>query len=149
MDSTQPLVLSGSILIDEAGKICLLHRIKHNHYETPGGKVDSDDAHDILNPSISELEVTARRELAEEVAHTIDIVSMEYFTSVPFTIPDGRKAIAYKFIVHVKGIVAVNVAEGTLFDKVGNFLVDELDDVKLSPDLELILPQLQKKLSHH
>jgi len=146
-DGSNPLILSGTILVNEHKKICLLYRMKHAHYETPGGKVDPEDAVDPENPSLEELEVAARRELAEEVGPSIEIHSFKYFDSVRFTIPDGRDAIAHKFIANVSGDISVNIAEGNLFDKVGVFSLDELDNIKLSPDLQILLHRLMNRFS--
>ena len=124
------LILSRNIIINNSKEIYLLFRKKHNHYETPGGKVENDE----------DLKETARRELIEEVKG-IEIVSMEYFGKALFTIPDVRKALAYKFITKIKGKPVPNEK---IFDvKKSKWLpFQELEKENISPDLKLFLPKL-------
>ncbi len=130
----EELVLSGCLVINPAGEIYLLFRKKHKHYETPGGKVDPGE----------ELKETALRELFEEVSgiRKEDIKSIEYFTSVRFIIPDGRRAIAHKFIIRLNKNLNLKPNEEIFDEKKSRFIpMDEflkLGD-QLSPDLKILV----------
>ncbi|MCF7866896.1 NUDIX domain-containing protein [Candidatus Woesearchaeota archaeon] len=125
------IVLSGNIILNDDYRIYLLFRNKHAHYETPGGKLEENES----------LEETAKRELLEEVSG-INVISMDYFGSVAFLIPDGRKAIAHKFITKIKGNPYPNE---TLFDKDKSKWINlsDLEKEPISPDLKLFLPKLK------
>lgn len=139
-------MLSGNIILNENNEIYLLFRNKHQHYETPGGKVEGNECEDIENPTKDELMSVAKRELLEEISGIEEIKSMDYFDNVEFTIPDGRKATAHKFITRVTGELE---PKEDLFDKEKSrwFRISELDDVKISPDLALLLFKLKEKFA--
>ena len=127
------IILSGNLIINDNKEIYLLFRNDHGFYETPGGKVREGE----------ELKDAAKRELLEEVAEIKEIVSMEYFTSIKFIIPDGRTAIANKFITQIKGNLSAK--EEDLFDKDKSRWISlkELENYSLSPDLILLLPKIK------
>jgi 8-oxo-dGTP pyrophosphatase MutT (NUDIX family) len=67
------LRLAGCILINSRGHILLLHRIKRDQWEIPGGKID-----EIVNGQIvrsgATAEATVERELKEELCVDVEIV---------------------------------------------------------------------------
>lgn len=134
------IVLSGNIIIKDK-QILLLFRKSHQHWETPGGKVNRKES---LNeePSLEELKLVAERELMEEVLG-IQIISMEYFGNVHFVIPDGREAIANKFLVEIEG--NPKIGEPEIFSKLEWLSLDKIKDYKISPDLKLFLDEIFKK----
>lgn len=140
------IILSGNIILNDNKEIYLLFRNKHKHYETPGGKVEENECEDVENPTKDELMSVAKRELLEEISGIEEIESMEYFDNIKFTIPDGRKATAYKFVTRVSGNIE---PKEDLFDKEKSkwFKISELDEIKISPDLELLLYKLKEKLT--
>lgn len=142
------IILSGNIILNENNEIYLLFRNKHKHYETPGGKVEEDECVDFENPTKDELKIVAKRELLEEISGIKEIKSMEYFDCVEFIIPDGRNAIAHKFITKIIGDIMPKEA---LFDKEKSkwFKISELENVKISPDLELLLYKLKQKINNN
>lgn len=143
----EKLILSGCILLNGNNEIILLHRIKHDHYETPGGKIDPEECIDFKNPTIEELKKAALRELSEEISNTIEIEKPIYLDKIEFTIPDGRESIAHKFLVKIKyGIPKVNSNETDIFDHCKSIPINELVNYKLSPDLKLFLPELKNIL---
>lgn len=137
------IILSGNLIINDKKEIYLLYRIKQQFYETPGGKVKVSECTDINNPTMTELQQTAQRELLEEVGGIQEIISIRYFDKIQFTVPDGRSAIAYKFITTVKGKLFPNEE---IFDKEksGYIAIDKLSEFSLSPDLKKLLPKIQK-----
>lgn len=137
------LTLSGNLIINDNQEIYLLYRKDHSFYETPGGKVKPEECVNKKHPTIQELRTTAQRELIEEVAGIKEVVSMEYFDKVEFKTPDGRTAIANKFITKVKGNLS---PKEDLFDKEKSrwLKIKELKNHPLSPDLKLILPKINE-----
>ncbi len=83
----EPIQLSGCAIIKE-GKLLLLWKNKHSHYEFPGGKV---------NPG-ENLEDAARRETKEEIACDVEI--MRYDGYKQFTI-EGRIFQSHKFLAAI------------------------------------------------
>jgi 8-oxo-dGTP pyrophosphatase MutT (NUDIX family) len=135
------LLLSGNLIINDKKEIYLLYRNDHLFYETPGGKVKPEECQDYSNPTIEELEMVARRELQEEVAGIESIIALSYFKSVEFHTPDGREALAHKFIIRVKGLLHPK-EKGFDKEKSRWIPVRELYKYPLSPDLKLLVPAL-------
>jgi len=136
------LILSGCLIINNSGEVLLLYRKDHHHYETPGGKVDTKECKDPDNPSREELAKTAGRELHEELGNDIKVSKLEYFGSVEFLVPDGRKAVANKFVTKIlSGRPKIN--EPDVFEKFDFLPVERLGDYPISPDLKLLLPKLK------
>jgi 8-oxo-dGTP diphosphatase len=67
--------LSGCVIVDN-GKILLLWKKKHNHYELPGGKTKENET----------IEQTARRETREEIG--CDVIFKKYIGYYDFQIND-------------------------------------------------------------
>jgi len=141
------IILSGNIIINATKEIYLLWRTKHSHYETPGGKIKPEECKNFSNPTIEELKNAAKRELIEEVEN-IEIISMEYFDKIKFTIPDGRKAIAYKFITK---IIGTPTPAEDIFDKEKSkwIKIEDVEGNLLSPDLKIIFPKFKEYLKRN
>lgn len=139
------IVLSGGLIINEEKELLLLYRDKHEHYETPGGKVELEKCQDPENPSIEELKRDAKREILEELGQEIILSELKYFGKVEFTIPDGRKATANKFTTRIiSGKPRLNEPE--LFSKLDYLPIKNLENYPISPDLKLLLPKIKEKL---
>ena len=137
------ILLSGCLVINNKKEILLLYRTKHKHYETPGGKVDLEECSNKINPSKNDLAKTAERELYEELGKNIKIEKLKYFCKIKFTIPDGRKAVAYKFITKiVSGKPILN--EPDIFSRFDYLPIENLEKYPISPDLKLILLKLKE-----
>lgn len=134
------IILSGNIIVNNNQEILLLKRKDHNHYETPGGKVEKSEMADGLNETV--LKETAKRELFEELGKQIQVKRMEYFGSVEFKIPGKEiQATAHKFITEISGKPVINEPE--LFSKMEWIHESELDNKPLSPDLKLLVKQIK------
>jgi len=126
-------ILSGCLVLNNKKEILLLYKDKWKHYETPGGKVDIDECSNPENPTIEDLRKTAERELFEEVQGII-VQELEYFGNIKFKIPNGREAVAHKFLArYLSGEPKVNEPE--TFSKVEWISIKELTKYNLSPDL--------------
>ncbi len=137
----QKIVLSGCIILNEKRELLLLYRKKHQHYETPGGKVRVEECYDKENPSIEELKKTAERETYEELGDDIKLDDLKYFGKVEFVIPDGRKAISHKFVTRItEGLPKVNEPE--IFERFDWIPSITLGERPLSPDLILFMKKI-------
>ena len=95
------LILSGCLVINNNKEVLLLYRKDHKHYETPGGKVNLEEFSNHDEPTLKDLAKAAERELYEELGRNIKVEKLIYFDNVEFEIPDGRLAIANKFVTKI------------------------------------------------
>jgi len=129
------LVLVSCIVVNDKKEILLLYRRDHKHYETPGGKLQLQE----------KLEEAAEREFQEELGKNVKIESLKLFSKVEFIIPDGRKAIAYKFITKIIS-GKLEIREPAIFSKFKWFPIQNLEKYPISPDLKIILPKLKESI---
>lgn len=135
------LLLAGVLLVNDDNEICLLYRKDHQHYETPGGKVDPTDHPGSETPTFEQIRNAAQRELSEELGQQMVYSELAYFGAVDFAIPDGRRAVATKFLCKFEG-GAPKVGEPETFSHFKFIPITELESYPLSPDLKLLLPRL-------
>jgi len=126
------LVLVSCLVVNDKKEILLLYRKDHKHWETPGGKPEKDE----------NLEDAANRELHEELGN-VKTSHLKLFTKVEFTVPDGRKAIAHKFITKIISGTP-RIQEPEIFEKCQYLPINNLEDSPISPDLKIILPKLKE-----
>lgn len=138
------IVLSGCLVLNDQNQVLLLYRPEHKHYETPGGKVRVDDCKDFRNVNLFDLEKTALRELYEEIGE-VNVSKLVYFGNVKFVIPNGRLAIANKFVVRILS-GKPKIMEPEIFSRLDYISIDKLKDHSLSPDLRLLLSEIKKRL---
>lgn len=137
------LILSGCLVINDKKEVLLLFRTKHRHYETPGGKVNPAECKNPPNPSEEDLAKTAERETYEELGKGIKLGKLKYFGKTEFTIPDGRLAVANKFLTRI--ILGKPVlAEPELFSEIKWLPLEKLEQYPVSPDLKLLAPRLKE-----
>ena len=86
---------------------------------------------------------TAEREAYEELGNGIKLKNLKYFGNVEFTIPDGRLAIANKFLTEIITGNPKNNEED-IFSKIEYLPIQTLERYPLSPDLKLLLPKLKE-----
>lgn len=142
-EKDKKVVLSGNLIVNERKEILLLFRMKHGHWETPGGKVELDEVRVWDNPKVEELKKTAQRELSEELGKEVKASVEDYFGSIEFTIPDGRKAVVHKFVTRIVGGFPV-LNEPENFSKMEYLPIAKLEEYPLSPDLKILLPEIKK-----
>jgi len=142
MEIKKRLLLSGCLILNDNNEVLLLYKKQHKHYETPGGKVEIGELSDPKNPTIAELAKTAKRELYEEIGANVKIKELEYFGKVEFTIPDGRLAIANKFLTKIiSGTPIINEPE--IFERFDYLPIQRLEEYPISPDLKLLVNKLK------
>ncbi len=135
------LPLSALLILNNKHELLLVHRKDHDWYETAGGKVDPKDCANYPTITQEDLLRTATRELHEELGTSIVLEQPSYFGNVEFDLPDGRHAVAHKFLVkYVSGKALVQ--EPDLFTHARWISLVQLQTVQLSPDLGILLPQL-------
>ena len=138
------IILSGCLILKD-NSLLLLYQSKHRHFETPGGKVEFNECENPEDPTEDDLKRTAERETYEELGDKIKLKDPEYFANTAFTIPDGRRAVAHKFLTKIiSGEPIVNEPEN--FDRLEFLPVKNLEDFPISPDLKILLPQIKEKL---
>lgn len=139
------LILSGCLVINDNRELLLLYRKDHKHYETPGGKVHIEECSNPDEPTLDDLAKAAERELYEELGSDIKVKKLSYFGNVQFKIPDGRLAIANKFVTTIiSGTPKIN--EPDIFERFDYLPISQLEKYNISPDLKLLLPELKSKL---
>jgi 8-oxo-dGTP pyrophosphatase MutT (NUDIX family) len=137
------LVLSGCFIINDKKELLLLYRFDNNYYETPGGKVELSECENKIIPTIKDLEKTALREVFEELGKDIKLAKLNYFGNISFSIPNGKEAIANKFITKIiSGNSKIN--EPKTFSKLDYLPINKLENYPISPDLKLFLPKLKE-----
>lgn len=137
------LILSGCLVINDKREVLLLYRINHQHYETPGGKINPEECSDPKNPTIEDLAKTAERELHEELGDDIGVEKLEYFGNIEFTIPDGRAAVAHKFTTRITSGTP-RITEPDTFSRLDYLPIARLEQYSISPDLKLLLPRIKE-----
>lgn len=136
------IVLSGCLITNDKKEVLLLFRKDHNHYETPGGKVRLKKCEKPGIVTNEDLEKTAKRELHEELGGNIKVGKLQYFGEIEFIIPDGRLAIAHKFITRIIS-GKPRICEPELFSKLDYLPISHLENYPISPDLKRLLPELK------
>lgn len=140
------LVVVSNIVLNKNNEILLLFRKDHAWFETPGGKVEESDCANPLLPTSEDFHRAADRELREEVGSDFRAGKFSLFVRIEFTLPDGRKLVAYKFTrPHVSG--EPRVVETTRFSHVKWVPLLTIESFPLSPDLKELVPKL-KTLIH-
>lgn len=137
------IILSGCLVINDKKEVLLLYRKDHHHYETPGGKVDPEECTNPDNPTIEDLAKTAERELHEELGEDLKIQKPKYFGKAEFTIPDGRRAVANKFLTKIISGTP-KITEPELFSEFDYLPIGRLEEYPLSPDLKILLPKIKE-----
>jgi len=141
----ESIILSGCLIINDKKEILLLYKKDHDHYETPGGKVHLDECSNPEQPSEEDLAKAARREAYEELGSEMELDKLKYFGNVKFIIPNGKQAIANKFITTIiSGEPKLNEPE--IFSKFKWISIDNLDKYPISPDLKLLLSDLKRNI---
>lgn len=137
------IILSGCLVVNDKREILLLYRKDHKHYETPGGKVRLNECIDPDSPEIADFARCAERELYEELGDEIKILELKYFCNVEFKVPDGRTAIAYKFLTKIIS-GKPRLAEADLFSGFSWIPIESIEDYPVSPDLKLLTSKLKE-----
>lgn len=134
--------LSGMLIYNDKEEVMLLHRIDHDHYETPGGKVDDLDCKNPKKPTEKDYRNAAIRETFEEAGQEFIFEDPEYVGNVTFLKPKGKEAIAHKFKTRIV-FGKPEIKEPKTFDKIKWFSKEELEkeNSKISNDLKLFLKE--------
>jgi 8-oxo-dGTP diphosphatase len=113
--------LAGCVIIKDE-KLLLLHKLKENHYEFPGGKVQKGEV----------LWDTATREAKEEIGCDVDAVT--YIGYYDFA-HDNKELRSHLFYTSInKGIPAI---QETGFDELIWMPLSKFNEYKLAPNVQL------------
>lgn len=118
----EQIQLSGCAIIED-GKLLLLWRKKHGHYEFPGGKVKSGES----------LERAAARETKEEIGCDVEIE--KYIGYENFYI-DNRDFRSHKYLAKIKNGHAPRVMEEELFGEIFWLPIKEYKKYAVAPNVK-------------
>jgi ADP-ribose pyrophosphatase YjhB (NUDIX family) len=117
------LRLAGCIIQDAEGKIYLLHRIKHSHWEVPGGKIDEVVDGKIV-PSGRHSEEVAETEIKEELDADVHIV--RELGNREFDDPNGYTCLFTWYEAKIKNGSEPSIGEPDKYDGLKAFSKAEL-----------------------
>src|SRR3989338_3605859 len=120
--------LAGCAILD-GGKILLLHRIKRDWYELPGGKIEAGESP----------ESAAVRELGEELLCDVEI--LQKLGSKEFK--EGEKNIHYTWFLARIASGAPKIGEPEKFDRFKYIALDELENYSLSSNMKNFLAEMK------
>lgn len=124
-----PIQLAGCVLLDDYGRLLLLHRyIGEGQWELPGGKVEKDE----------EPAAAAVRELHEELGVSVQLARA--LGGAAFEL-NGRE---YHYQWFLGAIVAgePEAVETDKFDDFDYFEVEDLSSLALSPNMQILYERL-------
>ena len=122
---------AGGIVLNDKGQVLLIHQVEGDAWCFPKGHVE--EGEDLLR--------AAEREVYEELGSDISLAPLEYFGSVEFTVPDGRIAVANKFLTKILS-GEPQLAEPEVFDRFDYISIIDLENKNISSDLKLFLDKL-------
>lgn len=127
----ETIQLAGCAILKKGG-LLLLHRIKTDWFELPGGKTDSDET----------VEQAAIRELREEILCDVELVrklGTEGFTE------NGKILVYTWFLGKLKDGQKPIIGEPEKFDRFEYIQIKELPNAILSPNMQNFAKALEKK----
>ena len=122
-----PVILSGCAIIQEE-KLLLLWKIKREHYEFPGGKVEQGET----------IEQTAIRETKEEIGLVVTIV--KYLGYIEFII-DGKSFQSHNYLAKIAKNQKPYVAEPNIFRDVFWLPIREFKQHSIAPNVKIFCEQ--------
>jgi 8-oxo-dGTP diphosphatase len=122
------IILAGCAIVKE-NKILLIHRISKSWWELPGGKVDEGES----------LEQTAVREIKEELGCDVQIIKKLGTDSFK---QEDRFFEYHWFLAQTRPGSIPTIKEPDSYDDMRYFLIEELEEIKLSLNMEKFLEHL-------
>ena len=113
---------SGCAIIED-GKLLVLWRIKHHHYEFPGGKVKPGET----------LEEAAKRETLEEIGCDVELI--KYLCYKDFHI-EGKDFRSHKYLARIKEGQIPRVMEPDNFRKIFWLPMRKYHNYSVAPNLK-------------
>jgi 8-oxo-dGTP diphosphatase len=115
--------LSGCAIISNNEELLLLWKIKHQHYEFPGGKVENGES----------LEECAKRECYEELG--IDVIISKYIEYENFDI-DGKSFQSHKFLGIIENNQTPIINEPEKFSKLFWLPIRQYQNYSCAPNVK-------------
>jgi uncharacterized protein involved in tolerance to divalent cations/8-oxo-dGTP pyrophosphatase MutT (NUDIX family) len=123
--------MAGCVIL-KGNSILLLHRIKKDWYELPGGKIDGNETP----------KETARRELKEELSCDVQILKM--LGSKDFT-ENGRDFSYIWFLTKIKDKQKLKIGEPEVFNHFKYIPIDKLKEYKLSTNMQNLVTEIENE----
>jgi len=137
------LLLASMLIIRDDNSVLLLYRSDHDHWETPGGKVQPGDCVRPEQPLIDDYCRTALRETHEELGNDIVLSAPELAYAIAFKTPHHIPARAYKFKARIlQG--TPQIVETKIFTRCEYLPIAQLEQYPLAPDLRMALSEIKK-----
>ncbi len=114
--------LSGCAIIED-DKLLLIWKIKHGHYEFPGGKVEEGESY----------EETAIREVKEEIGVDVDLTKYAGYNEFHI---DGRNFISHKFLAKIKKGQVLRIAEPDIFKDIIWLPIKDYKKYSVAPNVK-------------
>jgi 8-oxo-dGTP diphosphatase len=122
--------LAGCVIADDYGRVLLLHRSTgdYSHWELPGGKIEREESP----------EQAAVREIQEELG--VDVQLVKLLGDVEFE--DNEREFHFTWFQAEITHGEPKVCEPETFDDLDYFELEDMLSLALSPNMQLLLPQL-------
>lgn len=118
----EPIDLSACVIIKD-DKVLLIWKIKHNHYEFPGGKVNQGES----------LEDAAKRETKEEIGCDADVI--KYLGYKDFSI-EGKYLRSHKFLAKIKKSQVPKIMEPDIFRNIIWMPIKDYTNYSIAPNVK-------------
>ncbi len=141
IDKKGRLLLLSGMIVNDKKEILLLYRKDHNHFETPGGKLELSDCKYPEKITIDDFIMAVKREVTEELGNIV-IEEPKLALSAEFEIPDGRPAIVYKFLTKIIS-GKPEIQETKLFSRLEWIPIKKIKEFPVAPDLKILADKLQ------
>lgn len=126
----EKIALAGCVILKE-NSILLIHRIKKDWYELPGGKVNESESP----------EQAAVRELREELLCDVEILKRIGMTDFEY---EGRSFVYHWFLARIKNSQTPKIGEPEEYSHFKYIPIKELSKLKLSLNVKNLMEELNK-----
>jgi 8-oxo-dGTP diphosphatase len=125
----EPINLSGCAIVNNKEELLLLWKLKHGHFEFPGGKVEKGET----------LEQAAKREVKEEIGCDVEIIKYLGYESFHIDEKDYR---AHKYLANILPEQEPKVMEPTVFKELIWLPIKDYKKYSIAPNVKEFCQQI-------